>query len=512
MFAIPRTSGWIAQWLEMIDDSEQKIARPRQIYTGERGARVRAGRRPELAHRTPGASVVVCNRCSTSSQTAPGCGSGRSSPPTSRASTVAMARLARESIRRRFLAAKPSLSARRAALPDRGRRLAPHRAGRGARRRTRTGSSAVARCVRLEPGGTDGRVRDRRRRRAAGPRARQRARAARSPTPPCAAGIRRFVATTLADNDAVTRLIEGFADPLRAARSGPAACARSSPTSAAASGSPPDPGPPVKRPRATADDVAVAHNRSLRALLVDVGTGAAVRDRRRARRAPAGRVHADHVAGTDALSAALARRGWDVVIYGGEGARPGAGAQGHGARADGRPAAAVRRRGAVRAPGRPLRLRPGLRARRDLRARPRARCPRCSSRCSQRSRARRRATTPTGCCSPSRRSPTTSPPASSPTSCARACSPRSARRSAGPTAPSGARRASPSMLRCTALWHDPAAGPQVAAFAEVSRRVAIAPGRGAARPRVRVPPARLGGRRARRRQHAAPRRTRCAPG
>jgi citrate synthase len=37
LFAIPRTSGWIAQWLEMIDDSEQKIARPRQIYTGHRG-------------------------------------------------------------------------------------------------------------------------------------------------------------------------------------------------------------------------------------------------------------------------------------------------------------------------------------------------------------------------------------------------------------------------------------------------------------------------------------------
>jgi citrate synthase len=36
MFAIPRTSGWIAQWIEMIDDKEQKIARPRQIYTGER--------------------------------------------------------------------------------------------------------------------------------------------------------------------------------------------------------------------------------------------------------------------------------------------------------------------------------------------------------------------------------------------------------------------------------------------------------------------------------------------
>jgi citrate synthase len=36
LFAIGRTSGWIAQWLEMIDDEEQKIARPRQIYTGER--------------------------------------------------------------------------------------------------------------------------------------------------------------------------------------------------------------------------------------------------------------------------------------------------------------------------------------------------------------------------------------------------------------------------------------------------------------------------------------------
>ncbi|MFA9270774.1 MAG: citrate synthase [Baekduiaceae bacterium] len=37
MFAIPRTSGWIAQWLEMTQDGEQKIARPRQIYTGDRG-------------------------------------------------------------------------------------------------------------------------------------------------------------------------------------------------------------------------------------------------------------------------------------------------------------------------------------------------------------------------------------------------------------------------------------------------------------------------------------------
>jgi citrate synthase len=35
LFAIPRTSGWIAQWEEMLLDPEQKIARPRQIYIGE---------------------------------------------------------------------------------------------------------------------------------------------------------------------------------------------------------------------------------------------------------------------------------------------------------------------------------------------------------------------------------------------------------------------------------------------------------------------------------------------
>jgi citrate synthase len=34
LFAIPRVSGWIAQWREMLLDAEQKIARPRQIYTG----------------------------------------------------------------------------------------------------------------------------------------------------------------------------------------------------------------------------------------------------------------------------------------------------------------------------------------------------------------------------------------------------------------------------------------------------------------------------------------------
>ena len=37
LFAIPRTAGWVAQWREMITDPEQKIARPRQVYTGARG-------------------------------------------------------------------------------------------------------------------------------------------------------------------------------------------------------------------------------------------------------------------------------------------------------------------------------------------------------------------------------------------------------------------------------------------------------------------------------------------
>jgi len=36
IFAIPRTAGWVAQWMEMKDDPAQKIARPRQVYTGDR--------------------------------------------------------------------------------------------------------------------------------------------------------------------------------------------------------------------------------------------------------------------------------------------------------------------------------------------------------------------------------------------------------------------------------------------------------------------------------------------
>ena len=36
LFAIGRTPGWLAQWSELVQDKEQKIARPKQIYTGER--------------------------------------------------------------------------------------------------------------------------------------------------------------------------------------------------------------------------------------------------------------------------------------------------------------------------------------------------------------------------------------------------------------------------------------------------------------------------------------------
>ncbi len=35
MFAVPRTCGWVAHWLEMLTDSGERLARPRQIYTGK---------------------------------------------------------------------------------------------------------------------------------------------------------------------------------------------------------------------------------------------------------------------------------------------------------------------------------------------------------------------------------------------------------------------------------------------------------------------------------------------
>ena len=34
LFAIPRTAGWLAHWIELLGDKEQKIARPRQKYVG----------------------------------------------------------------------------------------------------------------------------------------------------------------------------------------------------------------------------------------------------------------------------------------------------------------------------------------------------------------------------------------------------------------------------------------------------------------------------------------------
>jgi citrate synthase len=34
LFAVSRTVGWVSQWQEMIEDPQQRIGRPRQIYTG----------------------------------------------------------------------------------------------------------------------------------------------------------------------------------------------------------------------------------------------------------------------------------------------------------------------------------------------------------------------------------------------------------------------------------------------------------------------------------------------
>jgi citrate synthase len=57
LFAIPRTSGWLAQWEEMLVDPERKIARPRQIYTGypERHF-VAISQRTSQTHREPAAA------------------------------------------------------------------------------------------------------------------------------------------------------------------------------------------------------------------------------------------------------------------------------------------------------------------------------------------------------------------------------------------------------------------------------------------------------------------------
>jgi len=40
LFAIPRAAGWLAQWNELMTDSDQKISRPRQIYLGHEHRKV----------------------------------------------------------------------------------------------------------------------------------------------------------------------------------------------------------------------------------------------------------------------------------------------------------------------------------------------------------------------------------------------------------------------------------------------------------------------------------------
>jgi len=54
LFANARVAGWLAQWQEMITDSEQKISRPRQIYTGHdlrKVAKLADRKKPELTAR-----------------------------------------------------------------------------------------------------------------------------------------------------------------------------------------------------------------------------------------------------------------------------------------------------------------------------------------------------------------------------------------------------------------------------------------------------------------------------
>jgi citrate synthase len=60
LFAIARTSGWLAQWAEMVRDEEQKITRPRQVYIGE-GERhwVPIGQRPTPTMREDAVSEAI---------------------------------------------------------------------------------------------------------------------------------------------------------------------------------------------------------------------------------------------------------------------------------------------------------------------------------------------------------------------------------------------------------------------------------------------------------------------
>jgi len=60
LFAIPRMSGWLAQWAEMVRDSEQKISRPRQLYVGEETRHwVPVPQRPEPSSREDAVTAQI---------------------------------------------------------------------------------------------------------------------------------------------------------------------------------------------------------------------------------------------------------------------------------------------------------------------------------------------------------------------------------------------------------------------------------------------------------------------
>ncbi len=60
LFAIPRTSGWLAQWAEMVRDEEQKITRPRQVYVGEQTRHwIPIERRPKPTMREDAVSEAI---------------------------------------------------------------------------------------------------------------------------------------------------------------------------------------------------------------------------------------------------------------------------------------------------------------------------------------------------------------------------------------------------------------------------------------------------------------------
>ena len=121
---------------------------------------------------------------------------------------AAMARLSRESVRRRFLAAKPSLSSAELRYLTEIDGV-DHLALVAVRDDDPDQLAAVARCVRTEPGATTAEfaivVDDELQGKGLGGTIAQELADAAS-----AVGIRRFAATTLADNDAVQRLMEGF--------------------------------------------------------------------------------------------------------------------------------------------------------------------------------------------------------------------------------------------------------------------------------------------------------------